>query len=389
MNSSEKKKRPWIRILLAMVVVLLLVVGAVKLHFARIHQNDEIPDARMPPWAVRTATASERELATSFPVLATVLTSEEITLACRIQGEILEMGPREGRAVKKGELLARIDTREIDQQILAQEAKLEAAKADLVNKTDQYNRLKAVLDKGGTSQSEYDAAQTAVLAAQHTVESLKRLIEALKIRKGYGEIRSPVDGVVAARLAEPGNICSPSQPIYRITATGGARVRVSLPQNIIDQLHPGSLLLVYYGKESMKIPLTRIFPALDLRALGSAEADVAKPPFGMKSGGRIPGRVILSERKKALVVPHEALLVSPSDPKKGTVFKVKPAGKKAEGPGDFPTIETVPVTIDLDATDGVAVLGDLHDGDPIVVAHDIVLLKLHNGDPVNVIAPER
>jgi RND family efflux transporter MFP subunit len=375
------------RWLLALVVLLLLVVGAVKLHFMRIHQNDAIPDARMPPWAVRTSPVEQRDLATSFPVLATVLTSEEITLACQIQGEILEMGPREGQTVKKGELLARIDTREIDQQILAEEAKLEAAKADLVNKTDQFKRLKAVLDKGGTSQSEYDAAQTAVLAAEHTVESLKRLIEALKIRKGYGEIRSPANGIVAARLAEPGNICAPSEPLYRITVTGGARVRVALPQNIIDKLQPDSTLVLTNGKDLINVTLSRIFPALDARALGFAEASVDKPPFGAKSGGRVPGRVILSQRKQALVVPHKALLVSSSDPAKGTVFKVRQAEDDSDSSGAFPTIQAVPVQIDLDSEDGVAVLGELKPGTPVVVAHQIVLLKLHDGDPVNVVTP--
>ena len=379
------KRKSLLRGILAIAVLALLIVGAVKLRALRIHQTDDIKNAEMPPWAVRVEPVSERLLTAAFPVLATALTSEEQTISSQIAGEILEMGPREGQSVKKGQLLARIDTREIDQQILAQEAKLAAVQADLVNKEDQYNRLKKVIDKGGASRAELDAARSAQLAARHTVVSLKRLIDGLKVRRGYAEVKAPSDGAISARLAEPGNICSPAHPLYRITVARGARIRVSLPQQIIEQLHPGSTLVLKRGDKQKSIALSRIFPSLDARALGSAEADLENPPYGVKSGARVAGEVILAERKKALVVPHEAVLAAVSDPAKGFVFKVQPVSGNDNSDGTH-IIQRVPVTIDLNAADGIAVLGDLKPGDRVVVAHDAVLLKLHDGDPVNTIA---
>jgi len=389
----KKPKKNLFRWILGIVILITLIGGALKIRSTRIHQSDHIENAGMPPWAVRVGAVREKSLATAFPVLATVLTSEEQTISGQLQGEIREMGPREGERVKKGDLLARIDTREIDDQILAEQAKLAAAEADLANKQNEYAREKELLDAGGSTPSKVEGWQTAVLAARQTVESLNRIIGSMKVRRGFAEVKAPSDGMIAARLAEPGDVCTLSHPLFRITVARGARVRVKLPQQVIEELHPGASLVLTHGKKEMTVSLNRLFPSLDALALGAAEADLPAPPFGLASGARVSGRVVLAERKKALVIPHEAVLSPASDPAKGTVFKVAPEkgtpGEDAAGNRRTSIIKTVPVVIDLDAAAGVAVIGDLKEGDFIVVAHDTVLLKLHDGDAVNAINPEK
>ncbi len=364
------------------IIILALIAGAVAIRMHRAQQSASVKDAEMQPWALRAIPVKKRDIAKGFPVLAKVLASEEQTISGQLQGVILTMGPREGNAVKKGDVLATIDTREIDQQIIAQEAKLSAAEADLVNKREQYDRLKKILKKGGASVADVDAAQAAKLASQHTVESLKRLIEGLKVRRSYGRVTAPSDGTIAARLAEPGNICSVAHPLYRITVARGARVQVSLPQQIISQLHPGSLLEIQYGKKKQSLKLTRIFPALDARALGLAGADIPNAPFGLKSGARVPGRVILDERKNALVLPHSAVLISPNDPHKGIVFVTNSNEKNDKSKARH--LRKVPVTIDLNTASGLAIIGDIKPGDLAISAHDAVLRQLHDGDLVQI-----
>jgi len=376
-----------IRRVLGILVVFLIIAGAVALRMHRKHQQETVADANIPPWALRVVPVEKRDIAKVFPVLSTVLTSEEITISGQLQGEILSMGPREGEKIKKGDVLAKIDTREIDQEILSQKAKLSGLEADLVSKKDQYERLKKVLDRGGASVADVDAAQAAYLAAKHSKESVQRLIEGLKIRRSYATVKSPSDGIIAARLAEPGNICSMSHPLYKITVLRGARVQVSLPQQIIMQLKVGAdLELKCCGSKTQTVKISRIFPALDARALGLAEADIDVAPFGLRSGSRVAGRVILDERKNALVVPHASVLVNPDDPTKGVVFVVPSSQKSTASLESEPTqLKKIPVTIDLSTSSGVAVLGDLHPGDLVVKAHDAVLLQLHNNDSVVII----
>ncbi len=369
--------------LLGILVVVALIIGAIALRMHRKHQQESVRTAEMPPWALRVTTVKKQTVSRTFPVLATVLTSEEITISGRLQGEILSMGPREGQTVKKGELLATIDTRDIDQQILSMQAKLAAAQADLLNKKDQYERVKKLLAKGGVSIAASDAAEAAYRVAQHSVESLKRSIAGLKIRRSYARITSPSDGTISARLAEPGSLCTPAHPLYRITQSRGARVRVTLPQHIISELKPNTPLVLQAGGQSQTVTLSRIFPSLDARALGAAEADAKKAPFGLQSGARVPGNVILDQRENALFLPHEAVLVSSQDAQQGVVFLVVSDAKNS---GNERHLRKVPVTIDLRSSRGLSVLGDIHAGDQAVTAHDAVLLKLHDGDLVRIIA---
>ncbi len=117
------------------------------------------------------------------------------------------------------------------------------------------------------------------------------------------------------------------------------------------------------------IALNRIFPALDARALGSAEADLESLPFGLPSGARLSSVVVLASAKGVLTVPHRALVRTGTG--KSWLFKV------AEG-----RLHKVAVQPLLEGDRRVAVKADLQPGDRVVVAHRSVLLQLRDGDPV-------
>ncbi len=97
------------------------------------------------------------------------------------------------------------------------------------------------------------------------------------------------------------------------------------------------------------VKLSRIFPALDAHALGAAEADLLSMPFGLPSGARIPGRVLLETVEDVTSVPHRALVRTGDH---GFLFKVD---SRDDGKA---VIQRVPVSIILDA----------HEGFPIAVA---------------------
>jgi len=354
----------------------LTAMGVIRLRKARVAALQNVAPPQTPPWMLRVAKVRKATATVGFESLATVKTGAELTIGGQLPGTIVKMGPREGETVHRGDLLALIDTREIDQQIKAQEAKLAAARSDHANKKQELERERELLKSGGSSQSKVDSWLTAELAARQTVESLQRLIDALKVRRGYARIQSPVDGVVAARMAEPGDLCQLGHPLFRITVSQGARIQVMVPQSVIEKIHPGSVMVLRHGNQSLRQTISRVFPSLDELALGRAEADAPTTPFGLPSGARVAARVITDERVDALVVPRGALLKQ-VDGRHAAAFKVA-------GQDDESTVERVRVVIDLETDDGVAVLGDLKVGDRLVVGQQTVLLQLATGDPIRV-----
>ncbi|KHD06967.1 hypothetical protein PN36_30320 [Candidatus Thiomargarita nelsonii] len=103
-------------IALALIIAVGLIIGVVKLRQIRTAKFDALPKADRLPWALHLATVQQDTLTRSFPVLAKLIGSTEITVSSQVSGIIEKMGPREGIKVKKGQLLAQIDVRDLIEQ---------------------------------------------------------------------------------------------------------------------------------------------------------------------------------------------------------------------------------------------------------------------------------
>ncbi len=367
------KLKKGLRIFLIVLVVVVVALALVRLRMRRVHELAAVPPPTPAAWAVHTAPVRVGVATRGFPALATLTSSEEVTLTGQISGTVVEMGPREGVRVHKGEVLARVDTRELDATIAAKEAQLAAARAAAARATAEHVREQRLMKEGGSDASKVQEWHTAEVTAEQQVASLEREITALRVRLGYAQITAPADGVIAARLAEPGDLCQPGHPMYRLTVSHGARLRVDLPQSVLEQVQPGSRVVLTHGDATMEVQITRVHPALDPRALGSAEADLAASPFGLPSGARVPARILLARVEGALIAPPRAVLMAGDG--HGRLFKIVGEGEKTR-------VKVVPVAVGLHAHEGWVVDGDVAAGDRVVVAHESVLLQLHDGDPV-------
>ncbi|MFP7754952.1 efflux RND transporter periplasmic adaptor subunit [Thermodesulfobacteriota bacterium B35] len=333
------------------------------------------------PWALHTADVTNEPVELGFPALARVSTRAAVTVMARISGRILAMGPREGIHVHKGELLVRIDTREIRDRIRALRARLVAARAEKLRARDEFAREKKLFKGGGSSRSAVEARRTAFVTAGQQVTALEHEMGALEVQRSYGTITSPADGIIAERMAEPGDMAVPGHPLYRLTTNGGALVRVGLPQTVLHQVHPGTPLVLLHAGRKIRLSISRVFPTVDARALGYAEADLQAIPFDLPSGSRLGCRVILDQARQGVRIPYGCLLC---DQDRISCRLARVVAAKGEE-----RIEIVPVQVILRGRGGISVKGDLHPGDRVVRAQESVLLKLHSGDLVTVVGGKR
>lgn len=379
--------------LLALLILSALVAGGLALRQKRSAQLAAMPAPTTAPWAVRTAQVTQGRATRGFPALALVKGANEAAVAPRLGGTILELGPREGQRVAADEVLARIDTRELDDSLASLEAQRAAAVADAERKGRDAQRSTELLKARGISESLADEQRTAARAAAEQVHSLERQIAAERTRLGYAQVRAPFAGVVAERLADPGDLAQIGKPLYRILATDSARLEVRLPAGVLEQVAPGTEVVVSHRGESLTLHADRVFPSLDLRALGRLEIEVPALPFGLAPGALVRARVITASIDDALLVPPDTLLMDGAD-----APAVAPTGPATAGPmgrgrvlriddGAPPRVAWVPVMVRLRAAEGVAVSGDLHAGERLVRAHETTLLRLGDGDAVQVEDP--
>ncbi len=363
-------------IALALIIAIGLIIGVVKLREMRTAKFEALPKAATPPWALHLANVQQNTLTRSFPVLAKLIGSTEITVSSQVSGIITKMGPREGIKVKKGQLLAQIDVRDLIEQRSGLVAQRKAAEAEVKRAKSEYQRRKKLYSKKLISKEIVEAKRTALIAAREQVKSLIQQIATLDVRIGYGKIYAPRTAIIAARLTETGDVAQPGKALYSLTVNSGARLQVKLPQVILEKVHSGTKVLLEHGKQHASVKINRIFPILDAHALGTAEADLRRMSFHLPSGARISAKVVLQQVKHALIVPRQSVIKTA---KGGFLFKaVQTKDKKWH-------LKRIHVRIRLDASDYFAIATNrLRPGDKVVVAHSSMLLHLKDGDPLYV-----
>lgn len=355
-------------------VALVMAGGAAALHFHRLHQADASPPAEAAPWAVATGTVERGSVAGRIQSVATIEAASLIVLTPQVQGTALEVGPRAGVAVKRGQLLVRIDARTIASSLSSLDQQRRAALADADYAAKQQARVDAVLAEGGVSQAQADQARTGADAARAKAQSLSDQIAALRVQLDYAEIRAPQDAVVSARLVETGDTVAPGKPVYQLTAGRGAVVRVSLPAADVARVKAGDTLILDQDGTRLSLTVSRVAPAVNGAGLGSVEADAAPAPFGLPSGSTLAAEIRAQGTPEGLTVPLAALVGSGADTH---VLAYAPAAQ-AGAPGH---LRRVPIRVLAEGAGGAAVAGALNPGDRVVVGQTAVLAQMRDGDP--------
>lgn len=369
-GDATRNRKPWY----LLTIPVLLIGAGLWLHFHRLHQAGASPPPEPMAWAVQTGAVELGTVTATLQSVATVEAPNTITLAPQIQGTVLAVGPRTGVAIKRGQLLVRIDARQTNRNIAALQQQRIAARANAEYAAKQQARIDAVLAEGGVSQAQADQARTASDAARASVQALSDQIAALQVQLGYADIRAPQDAVVSQRWVEIGDTASPGKPLYQLAAGSGAVVRVSLPADQLAQVEAGDLLRLSQGAQTVQLPISRIAPAVNAAGLGMVEADATSAPFGLPSGSTVAATIVLHARQTpTLTVPMAAVVGSGDD---AHVLVYAP-GAALDEPG---RLRVVAVKVLREGASAAAVRGSLKPGEQVVVGQTAVLAGMRDGD---------
>jgi RND family efflux transporter MFP subunit len=352
---------------------LLIAAAALILNRNLKHIEDE-PVMHQAPWALSVAVATRGSVSSGFPALGRVQSSSEVRIAPQISGRILELGPRAGGRVSKGDLLVHLDTRELEASRDALKSKLASAIAVAEHDRRELKREQKLFREGGSAASAVEQWQTKVRGDRANVRSLREQIQQVEVKISYGHIRSPITAAVSRRQAEIGDTAMPGSILYVLSARRGGRVVVPVPLRTLTRIQPGGAVEMSHAGQTMIGHITRINPTLDQQAMGSLEIDLPLRPFDLPDGAHIPARVVTQTVDDAVIVPRNALLPAADDYRR-TLFMVVPAG------GGF-ILKRVRLQMRLCGAEGCAVSGDIQPGVQVVTGHGSVLLQLSDGDPV-------
>jgi RND family efflux transporter MFP subunit len=374
-NFSKKtgtKLRPRSRWWLLAIPVL-LISGGLVLHFVRLHQADSSPTPEQTPWALQTAKVERGNVAGSIQSIAVIDAPQVIAISPQIQGTVLAVGPRAGVAVKRGDLLVRIDSRTIESNLSALQQQYRAAQANADYAEKQQTRFDALLAANAISKTQVDLSHSTAQSARAQAHALSDQIAAQRVNLGYAEIRAPQDAVIAERAVEVGYTVAPGNQVYKLTAGKGAVVRVVLSASELAHVRVGDTLELTQDAATVRLPVTRVAPAVNAAGLGTVEADAPVAPFGLPSGSSVAATVLAATTGKTLTIPMSAL-VGLGLNAHAVVFV---PDSKPDAPGH---LRLVRIEVLQQGSQRAAIRGALKPNEQVVVGQTAVLAQLRNGD---------
>ncbi|MFZ5984912.1 MAG: efflux RND transporter periplasmic adaptor subunit [Acidobacteriota bacterium] len=316
-----------------------------------------------PPVAVETARVAEGSLDVTVEAVGTLQAKYSADVKTEYSGIVTQVLVTEWVPVRKGQVLARLDTREARAALLQVQA--EAARADR-----EYERALKLHEAGlMTAQGLEDSRTLRDTAAAQ--------LEMARTRLEKAEIRSPMEGVVSHRGVSPGdyveNMGAPA--MFRVVDNRLFDLTVSVPSSRVHLIQAGQVLRftsdavpgrVFEGRVAFINP-----SADEASRTVKVRVEVPNPDGALKSGLFVKGTILCGSRSGLLLVPREALLTWDVATGAAEVFTVEEgrARRKAVRAGEA-SGGSVVVAEGLKAGDEVVVRGafNVQDGDRVAVA---------------------
>jgi len=383
----RRRRRKWIWL----AAVALLVIGAAAWQFAQPH-----------PETVQTTPVVTAYPSQQYVVLnATgyVVAQRKAAISSKATGRLEWLGVAEGSRVKAGDLIARIDDRDVLAQSQSAEAAVRAARANVrqaeverENAQVEFGRNQELVGKGfisksalDTAKARFDRAKAAVASAQANLNVAIANARNAQVAVDYTEIRAPFDGVILSKSANVGDLVT---PFSNATDSKGAvvsmadmstlEVEADVSEASLAKVHvgqPAEIVLDALPDTRFRGQINRMVPTVDrakATVMTKVKFDNIDPRVLPEMSAKVSflSQEVTPEQQKPLMAVAKDAIVERNG--KGVVFVVRDGRAGA-----------VPVTKGTAIGDTIAISGELKTGEKVV---DKPSPKLASGAPVKTVA---
>ena len=342
-------------------VCALAVVGGMKAIKAKKEQEAKAKPAKEYEVVVKTITPKSENVILSLPYLAITKSNDDVKISSKIPSRINYI-VKSGVNVKKGEVIIKLDDKELKNKLEALnlnikslKSSLKAKKVALDNLYKTHERTKTILKVKGASKEQFDKEITNIEALKSGIKSIEYKIKELKANKesiyntlSYTTIKAPISGVVTS-MSNRGDIAMPGKPLVSISSNSNSYLLVRLPDNL------KASAIIYKNKKIALTPLNTTFNGL-LEYLANIDESLA-------ANQKVEVSVVVYD-ENGIKLPNDAILN-----REGKSFVLVIKDRKA-----FPK----EVDIVAEGEEGVVVRG-VDNQEKLAVAKADILLKLLSG----------
>jgi multidrug efflux pump subunit AcrA (membrane-fusion protein) len=352
---------------LVLLLLLLLAIAAIAVACGGSRANVRGEEASASPSPkvvdVTTAAAIKRELPRFFEATGSLAGDQQTDVAPQTAGKVVAVTVDIGSAVRRGQIIVRLDDTELKLRVQQSVAQVEQAKAAVRQAEEKIGlrpgqpfdptrvaevsgarvaleladknlrRAEKLIESGDVSRSFYDQQKSqrdqlkeqydsavaqarqnfaAVEVARTNVANLDAQLALARRNLSYANIPAPIDGYVADRTADLGEYVSPQQKVVTIVRTNPLRIRIDIPEQAIPEIKVGqsvSMTTSAWPDKSFNGRIARIAPSVtaDSRTL-TVEAEIDNSSGALKPGQFATVRILQSRADPAVLVPTRSVV---------------------------------------------------------------------------------
>ena len=241
---------------------------------------------------------------------------EETKIYARADGYLLKWNSDIGAKVEAGQVLAEIDTPELDQELNQSRAALAQAQANLVLARSSAERWQRLLKDRAVSQQEVDEKTSALAAREADVKAAEAAVARLEKLSSFKEVRAPFAGTITRRHVDTGALIRAggnASALFDLAQTDTLRVQVNVPQAYLRDIAIGSTVAIAVAEYP-----GRAFPGKVLRTSGAFDATtrtmLTEIEVPNRNGELFPGihvdvQLTLAQANPPIVVPARAVII--------------------------------------------------------------------------------
>ena len=338
------------RIIITIIVVIALIGGAAALIRKKKAKLATAPKYGVSPTLVHVASAQKGDLDIRLSYLSVVEPFQTANVSSRASASVTAVNVDEGDLVKRGDVLATLDAKDIHADIDGVSAQIEQARADMAGVSATVTALKksvsywereakrdmalakdgaiaeaqaeGTVNKADEVSGQLDAAYQKQKALSHTIQSLQQKKAQLAAQLNYFTLTAPFDGMVSRRLVDPGDLAAPGKPLITVEDRRRLLLVFDVPQQDLDRVHEGLPVVWQLNEKKYTSSLTHTYPSLTAARMIRAEVNIEGPDMAdLTIGAYIPVTVRVNTLKDVVIVPVDCVVKS--SVKTPYVFQVK------------------------------------------------------------------
>jgi membrane fusion protein, multidrug efflux system len=328
------------------------------------------------PRPVRTATVEQREAGVPITLTGRIEAEDEVALAFRISGRVLENDRKLGDRVEAGQIVARLESQNERNALRAAQANLISAQGQLTQARNHFERQDILLKQGWTTRANHDQATQALQTATSQVDAAEAQLKTAYDLVSFTELKADAPGVVTAVGPGAGEVVQVGQMILRVARKDGRDAIFDVPAQLIRTMPSDPRISVSLTDDPKIMASGRvreIAPQADpVTRTFAIKIGLNDPPSAMRLGATVTGRIEV-DSGPVINIPATALTKFNSQP---AVWIVDPSNR---------TVSLRNIDVLRYDPARVAVSGGLTTGEVVVTAG---VQALHPGQKVRLLGSE-